>query len=78
MMRLQHPPDSLELAPGDFDVFPTIKEKLKEFLMVDDENLSSRLQVILNGISCKELDNVFGTWINQFMIVSRGDGAYRS
>jgi hypothetical protein len=72
--RLKHPPYSPDLAPSDFYLFPTIKEKLKDIQMVDEEDLFYRLQELLNGISCKELDKVFGTWINRLMIVSQGDG----
>jgi histone-lysine N-methyltransferase SETMAR len=78
MIRLQHPPYSPDLAPNDFDLFPTIKEKLKGIQMVDEEDLFFRLQEILNSISRKELDQIFGIWINRFMIVSRGNGAYMS
>jgi hypothetical protein len=66
------------LPPGDFSLFPTIKERLKNIQMVEEEDLFYRLQELLNGISCKELDQVVGTWINRLMIVSHGDGAYIS
>jgi hypothetical protein len=78
MIRLQHPPYSLDLAPSDFYLLPTIKEKLKDIQMVDEEDLFHRLQEILNNICHQQLDKVFGTWINRFMIVSRDDGAYIS
>jgi hypothetical protein len=78
MIRLQHPLSSLDLAPSDFYLFPTIKEKPKDIQMVDEEDLFYRLQQILNSISRKELDKVFDTWINRLMIGSRGDGAYIS
>jgi hypothetical protein len=78
MIRLQHPPYSPDLAPSDFYLLPTIKEKLKDIQMVDEEDLFDGLQEILNSISRKELDKVFGTWINRLMIVRRGDGSYIS
>jgi hypothetical protein len=78
MIRLQHLPYSPDLAPSDFYLFLRIKEKLKDIQMADEEDLFSRLQEILNSISRKELDKVFGRWINRLMIVSRGDGAYIS
>jgi hypothetical protein len=55
-----------------------MKEKLKDIQLVDEEDLFYRLQEIVNSISRKELDQVFGTWINRFMIVSRGNRAYIS
>jgi hypothetical protein len=78
MIRLQHPLYSLDLAPSDFYLFPTIKEKLKDIQMVGEEELFYRLQEILKSISRKELDKVFDTWINRLMIGRRGDGAYIS
>jgi hypothetical protein len=50
MIRLQHPPDSLDLLPSDFYLFPTIKEKLKDIQMADEEDLFYRVQEILNSI----------------------------
>jgi hypothetical protein len=73
MIRLQHPLCSLDFAPSEFDLFPTIKEKPKAIQMVGKEDLFYRLRDMLNSISRKELDKVFDTWINRFMIVSRGD-----
>jgi hypothetical protein len=59
-------------------LFPTIKEKLKDSQMVDEEDGFYRLQEILNSITGKQLDKLFDTWINRLMIESRGDGAYIS
>jgi hypothetical protein len=73
---LNHPPDWPGLAPSAFYLFPTIKEKLKNIQMVDTDDLFSRLQELLNGISCTELDKVFDTWINRLMSVRQGDGVY--
>jgi hypothetical protein len=61
-----------------FYLFSTIKAKLKNFEMIDEEDLFHRLQELLNGISRKELDKVFAIWINWLMIVSQGDGIYIS
>jgi hypothetical protein len=74
MIRLQHPLYSLDLASSDFYLFPTIREKPKDIQMADEEDLFYRLQQFFNSISAKELDTVFGTWINRLMIVSRDDG----
>jgi hypothetical protein len=78
MIRVQRDPYSPNLAPNDFYLFPTIKEKLKDIQMVDEEHLFYQLQEILKSISRKELDEVFGTWINRLITASRGDGAYIS
>jgi hypothetical protein len=70
MTRLQHPPYSPDFASSNFYLFLTIKEKPKDIQMADEEDLFYRLEDILNRISRKELDEVFGTWINRLMIVS--------
>jgi hypothetical protein len=73
LIRLQHPLYSPDLAPSDFYLFPTIKEKPKDIQMADEEDLFYPLQETLKCISGKYLDKVFGIWINRFMIVSSGD-----
>jgi hypothetical protein len=78
LIRLKYHSDSPDLAPSDFCLFPTAKEKLKHIQMIDEEDSFDRLQELLSGISCKELDKVLGTWINRLMIISQGDGAYLS
>jgi hypothetical protein len=52
--RLQHPPYSPDLAPSDFYLFPTVKEKLKDIEMADEGDLSYRLQEPLNDIQIRE------------------------
>jgi hypothetical protein len=71
IIRVQHPPYSPDLASSDFCLFPTIKEKLKDIQKADEEDLFSRMQEMLNSISRKVLDKVFGTWINRLMIASQ-------
>jgi hypothetical protein len=73
MIRLKHPPYWAGLAPSDFYLFPTVKERLKDIEMVDEDDLFNRLKEILNEIPWKELDKVFGAWINRLMRVSGGD-----
>jgi hypothetical protein len=74
MIRLTRPPYSPDLAPSDFYLFPTVKERLKDIEIVDEEDLFNRLKEILNEIPRKELDTVFGAWINRLLTVSGGDG----
>jgi hypothetical protein len=63
MVRLHHPPYSPDLAPSDFYFFLTVKEKLKDIEMVDEEDLFYRLQELLNDIPIRELRKVFTAWI---------------
>jgi hypothetical protein len=72
MVRLKHPPYSPDRAPSDFYLFPTIKERLADIQMVDEEDFFSRLREFLNEIPVRELGKVFDTWIKRLMAVNRG------
>jgi histone-lysine N-methyltransferase SETMAR len=72
MIRFKHPPYSPDLAPSLFSFLRTIKERLKDIQMLDEENLFYPLKEFLNGIPRRELAKVFGTWMNRLMAVSRG------
>jgi hypothetical protein len=78
MIRLKHPPQSPDLAPSNFYLFPTIKERLTDIQTVDEEDLFSRLRELLNEIPVRELRKVFDTWIKRLMAVTRGDRSYIS
>jgi hypothetical protein len=39
MIRFKHPPHSPDLAPSDFYLFPTIKERLTDIQMADEKDL---------------------------------------
>jgi hypothetical protein len=43
VIRLKHSPYSPDLAPSDFYLFPTIKERLTNIQMVNDEDFFYRL-----------------------------------
>jgi hypothetical protein len=72
MIRLKHPPYSLDLAPSDFYLFPTIKERLTDIRMVDEEDLFCRFRELLNEIPVRELRKVFDTRIKRLTDVTRG------
>jgi hypothetical protein len=75
-VRLRHSLYSPDLAPSDFYLSPTVKEKLKDIEMVDEEDLFYRLQERLSDIPIRELRNVFNAWIKRLIDVSKGDGSY--
>jgi hypothetical protein len=54
------------------------ERKVENIWMVDEDNLSHRLQDLLNEIAVKEFRKVFGAWINRLLDVSQGDGGYIS
>jgi hypothetical protein len=72
MVRLQHPPDSPDLAPSDFYIFQIVKEKRKDMEMVDEGDLFYRLQDLLNDILIRELRKVFTAWVKRLVHVSKG------
>jgi transposase len=74
VMRLRHPPYAPGFAPSDFYLFPSIKEKLKNIRIVEEDALFHRLQELLNEIPIKELRKAFDTCINRLLDVSQGDG----
>jgi hypothetical protein len=78
MIWFKHPPDSPDLAPSDFYLFPIIKERLADIQIVDEKDLFDRLRALLNEIPLRELKKVFDIWIKRFMAVTRGDGSYIS
>jgi hypothetical protein len=72
------PTYSPDLAPSDFYLFSTVKEKLKDIEMVDEVDLFYRLQELLNDIPIRELRKVFTAWIKRLVDASKRDGSYGS
>jgi hypothetical protein len=75
VIRFEHPPCSPDLVPSDFDMFPTIKERLTDIQMVNEEDLFYRLRELLNEMPVRELRKVFDTWIKRLTAVTRGIGS---
>jgi hypothetical protein len=69
---LKHPPYPPDLAPSDFYLFPTIKERLTDIQMADEEDLLCRLRELLNEIPVRELRKLFDPWIKRPTAVTRG------
>jgi transposase len=59
MCRMPQPPYSPDLAPSDFYLFPTVKEKLERTQVADESQFLESLQAILRGIDREELNRVF-------------------
>jgi D-mannonate dehydratase len=55
-----------------------MKEKLKKIRMVDEDDLSHRLQEFLNEIPIKKWRKVIVARIHRLLEVSQGDGGYIS
>jgi histone-lysine N-methyltransferase SETMAR len=72
--RMPHSPYSYDLAPCDFYLFPTVKEKLERIQLADEDKFFERLQKILRGLDQLELNTVFQAWMLRVQEVSEGNG----
>jgi hypothetical protein len=54
-----HPPCLPDLAPGDFYLFPTVKEKLEWIQAATEDEFSESLQKILKGMDQVKLNGAF-------------------
>jgi hypothetical protein len=76
MRRMPEPPYSPELAPSDFYLFPTGKEKLERIQVADEEEFFESIQAILRGMDQGELNRVFQACVQQVQEVSEANGDY--
>jgi hypothetical protein len=76
MPRIPHQACSPDLALSDFYLFPTVKQKLESFQMIDNDELFDCLQELLAGIDQEELNLVFQAWVQQVHEVSQDNGGY--
>jgi hypothetical protein len=76
MRRMPQPPYSPDLAPSDFYLFPTVKEKLERTQLDDEDQFFESLEAILRGIDQEELNRVFHAWVERVRKVNEGDGDY--
>jgi hypothetical protein len=58
ILRMSHPPYSLNLATSSFYLFPTVK-KLEQIQLADEDQFSECLQEVLSNITLEELNAVF-------------------
>jgi hypothetical protein len=76
MRRMPQPPYSPDLAPSDFYLFPTVKERLERIQPADEDQFFESLQEILNGLDHEELNAVFQAWVRRLQEGSEGNGDY--
>jgi hypothetical protein len=76
MLRMPQPPYSPDLAPSDFYLFLTVKEKLERTQMADEDQFFESLEAILRCIDQEELNTVFQAWVERVRKVSEGNGDY--
>jgi hypothetical protein len=73
---MPHLPYVPDLATSDFDLFPTVKEKLERTQVADEDQFFESLQAILKGIDPEELNEVFQAWIWRVQEISERNGDY--
>jgi hypothetical protein len=62
---LSHPPNSPDLAPPDFDLFPMIKGQLKGRRFDSEEELINALTVTTNYLPDVEWSEIFNEWFKR-------------
>jgi transposase len=62
MRRMPQPSYSPDLAPSDFYLFSTVKEKYERTQVADEDQFFESRQAILRGIDQEELNRVFQAW----------------
>jgi hypothetical protein len=80
MIRMPQPPYSPGLAPCDFCLFGTVKNRLEQIQASDADDFFfffEHLDEILGSISVEELERVFAAWIDRVRRVIEGDWKYR-
>jgi histone-lysine N-methyltransferase SETMAR len=67
---------SPDMAPIDFYLFPTIKEKLERIHLADEDQLFEYLQAVVKRLDQQELNRVFQAWVRRVQELSEGNGGY--
>jgi hypothetical protein len=76
MRRMPHPPYSVDLAPSEFHLFRTVKEKLEWIQVADDDQFFECLQEVLRNSDQDGLKGLFQAWEQRVQEVSRRNGDY--
>jgi hypothetical protein len=69
---MPHPSYSHYLAFSDFYLFSTVKEKLEQIRVADEDQCFECLQEVLRDLDQQESNTVFQTWVRRVQKVSEG------
>jgi hypothetical protein len=72
ILRMPHQPYSPDLAPSDFYLFLTVKQKLERIQLADEDQFFECLQGVLRGLDQQELNTIFQAWMRRVQEVSEG------
>jgi hypothetical protein len=73
---MPEPPSSPDLAPSDFYLFPTVKEKAERTQVADEEQFFESLRAILRRIDQEKFNRVFQAWVQRVQKASEGNRDY--
>ena len=76
VVALPHPPDSPDLAPCDFFLFPRLKIHLAGRKYQMHKNLGWAIFQCLNCIPRKDYENAFENWIKRLKLCVSHGGQY--
>jgi hypothetical protein len=71
---MPHSPRSPDGVPSDFHLFPTIKERLEQTGITDEDQLFVELHTILRSIPREELQRVFEAWRQRIQNINQSNG----
>jgi hypothetical protein len=64
---MPHLPYLSHLAPNDFYLFSTVKEKLERIQRADQDQFFESLQTILRNIDQDESSKIFHAWVQRIL-----------
>jgi hypothetical protein len=76
MTVIQHTPDSPDLAPCDFFLFPRMKRQIKGRRFADVSEVKKKTLGVLNIISTEEFQKCFQQWEKRWYKCIEAKGHY--
>jgi hypothetical protein len=76
MVSMPHPPYSPDLAPCNFYLFSTARERTEHTSITDKDQLFEELHLILRSIPGEELEKVFKARRERIQNVNQGYGGH--
>jgi hypothetical protein len=73
---LEHLPNSPDIAPCDFYLFPKIKSLLKRNHFVSVENVKAKTAEFLNSLTERDQQNCFEHWQHRMQLCVNSEGNY--
>jgi hypothetical protein len=78
LTSLPHPPYSPDIAPSDFGVFGTLKDRLKQVEVDGIADLCDTVRLTLTEVIEPMLPRIWGAWMERLRWVIEHGGEYYS